>query len=51
MSVKRYGHVKQDLTLLHTPHKVLYSVFQLMGCLIDLFRVALSRLRQLLSCF
>lgn len=51
MSVKRYRHVQQDLALLNTPNKILYSVFQLMCSLINLFWVTLPRLSQLLGCF
>lgn len=44
-----HRHVQQDLALLHTANKVLDSVFQLVGGLVDLLWVALSRLGQLLS--
>lgn len=43
-----HGHVEQDFTLLHAPHEVLDAVLQLMGRLIDLLRVTLARLSQLL---
>lgn len=41
-------HVQQDFALLHTANKVLDSVFKLVGGLVDLLWVALSRLGQLL---
>lgn len=50
MRVKRHRHVQEDLPLLHAPHKILYPVLELMGSLIDLFRVTFSRLGQLLGC-
>lgn len=43
-------HVEQDFALLHTTNKVLDPVLQLVGGLVDLFWVALSRLGQLLGC-
>lgn len=42
-------HVQQDFALLHTTNKVLDSVFELVGSLVDLLWVALSRLGQLLG--
>lgn len=42
-------HVQQDFALLHAADKVLDSVFELVGGLVDLLRVALSRLGQLLG--
>lgn len=42
-------HVQQDFALLHAANKVLDSVFELVGGLVDLLRVALSRLGQLLG--
>lgn len=40
-------HVQQDFALLHAANKVLDPVFKLVGGLVDLLRVALSRLGQL----
>lgn len=51
MSVKGHRHVQQDLALLHTPNKILYPVFELMGSLIDFLWITLSRLSKLLGCF
>lgn len=48
--VEGHRHVQQDLPLLHSPHEVLDPVLELMGRLVDLFRIALPRLRQLLGC-
>lgn len=42
-------HVQQDFALLHAANKVLDSVFELVGGLVDLLWVALSRLGQLLG--
>lgn len=42
-------HVQQDFALLHAADKVLDSVFELVGGLVDLLWVALSRLGQLLG--
>lgn len=42
-------HVQQDFALLHAANKVLDSVFELVGGLVNLLWVALSRLRQLLG--
>ena len=42
-------HVQQDFALLHAANKVLDSVFKLVGGLVDLLWVALSRLGQLLG--
>lgn len=50
MGVERNGHVEQDLTLLYPPNKVLDTVLQLVGGLVDLLRVTLARLSQLLCC-
>lgn len=49
MCVEGDRHVQQDFALLHTANKVLDSVFKLVGGLVDLFWVALSRLGQLLG--
>lgn len=49
MRVEGDRHVQQDFALLHAPDKVLDSVFELVGGLVDLLRVALSRLGQLLG--
>lgn len=49
MRVKCNRHVQQDFALLHTANKVLDPVFELVGGLVDLFWVALSRLGQLLG--
>lgn len=49
MRVEGDRHVQQDFALLHTANKVLDSVFKLVGGLVDLFWVALSRLGQLLG--
>ena len=46
--VEGHRHVQQHLALLHAPHKVLDAVLQLVGGLVDLLRVALPRLGQLL---
>ena len=51
MSVKGHRHVQQDLALLHTPNKILYPVFKLMGSLINFLRVTLPSLSELFSCF
>lgn len=48
VGVEGDGHVEQDLTLLYPPHKVLDAVLQLVGGLVDLLRVTLARLSQLL---
>lgn len=50
MRVECHRHVEQDFALLHTANKVLDSVFELVGGLVDLLRVALSSLGQLLGC-
>lgn len=50
MGVECNGHVEQDLTLLYPPNKVLDTVLQLVGGLVDLLRVTLARLSQLLRC-
>lgn len=50
MCVKGDRHVEQDLPLLDASHKVLDAVLQLVGSLVDLLRVALSGLGQLLRC-
>lgn len=42
-------HIQQDFALLHAANKVLDSVFKLVGGLVDLLWVALSRLGQLLG--
>lgn len=42
-------HVQQDLALLHAADKVLDSVFELVGGLVDLLWVTLSCLGQLLG--
>ena len=49
--VEGHRHVQQDLPLLHAPYKVLDAVLQLTGRLVDLLRVTLARLGQLLCCF
>lgn len=49
MRVEGDRHVQQDFALLHAANKVLDSVFELVGGLVDLFWVALSRLGQLLG--
>lgn len=49
MCMKGDRHVQQDFALLHAADKVLNSVFELVGGLVDLLWVALSRLGQLLS--
>lgn len=51
MGVESHWHVQQDFSLLHTPDKVLDPVLQLMGGLIDLLRVTLACLGQLLRSF
>lgn len=48
--VEGNGHVQQNFTLLHAANKILDSVFELVGSLVDLFWVALPCLGQLLSC-
>ncbi|TNN75452.1 hypothetical protein EYF80_014264 [Liparis tanakae] len=42
-------HVQQDFALLHAANKVLDPVLELVGGLVDLLRVALARLGQLLG--
>lgn len=49
MRVEGDRHVQQDFALLHAANKVLDSVFELVGGLVDLFWVALPRLGQLLG--
>lgn len=49
MCVEGDRHVQQDFALLHTTNKILDSIFKLVGGLVDLLWVALSRLSQLLS--
>lgn len=44
------GHVQQQLPVFDSADKVLDSDFQVSGCLVDLLRVALSGLSQLLGC-
>lgn len=48
MGVEGDGHVEQDLALLYPPHKVLDAVLELVGGLVDLLRVTLAGLSQLL---
>lgn len=43
-------HVQQQLPVLHPAHKVLDADLQVTRCLVDLLRVALSCLGQLLRC-
>lgn len=50
MRVEGDRHVQQDLALLHAAHKVLDSVLELVGGLVDLLWVTLSRLGQLFCC-
>ena len=47
--VKGHRHVQEDLPLLDTPHEILYPILELMGSLIDLFRVTFPGLGQLLG--
>lgn len=49
MCVEGDRHVQQDFALLHTSDKVLDSVFQLVGGLVDLLWVTLARLGELLG--
>lgn len=49
MRVEGDRHVQQDFALLHAANEVLDPVFELVGGLVDLLRVALSCLGQLLG--
>lgn len=49
MRVEGDRHVQQDFALLHAANKVLDPVLELVGGLVDLLWVALSRLGQLLG--
>lgn len=49
MRVEGDRHVQQDFALLHAANKVLDSVFELVGGLVNLLWVTLSRLCQLLG--
>lgn len=50
MSVESHRHVEQDFTLFNASYEILDPVLQLMCGLVDLLRVTLACLSQLLCC-